>query len=81
MAVLSNALLSGEAAKARAPISSRFLCPQPPLLITLRAQQKNRHATQATQLPLKKIEERDPFFSEGRGHLYTGYIYSFSKSN
>ena len=49
--------------------------------ITLRAKQENRHATLATQLPLKKIEERDPFFSEERGHLYTGYVYSFSKSN
>jgi len=49
--------------------------------ITLRAQQENRHATLATQLPLKNIEERDPFFSERRGHLDTGYVYSFSKSN
>ena len=48
--------------------------------ITLRAKQENRHASLATLplLPLKKIEERDPFFSEERGHLYTGYVYSFS---
>ena len=35
--------------------------------ITLRAQQENRHATLGTQLPIKKIEERDPFFFWGEG--------------
>ena len=64
MAVLSGALLSGEAAnRARkdartngdatrkitpAPIFSRFLCPRPPML--LRAPNQNRHATQAMQI-------------------------------
>ena len=36
---------SGEAATA--PISSRFVCPRPPLLLS--APNQNRHATQATQ--------------------------------
>ena len=44
---------SGEAARkiktAPAPISSRFLCPRPPLLLS--APNQNRHATQANQLP------------------------------
>ena len=33
----------------RAPISSRFLCPRPPLLLS--APNQNRHATQATNAP------------------------------
>ena len=44
---------SGEAARkiktAPAPISSRFLCPRPPLLLS--APNQNRHATQANLLP------------------------------
>ena len=64
----------------RAPQSRRGFS-APTAFITLRDKQENRHATLATQLPLKKIEERDPFFSEEKGHLYTGYVYSFSKSN
>ena len=53
---LRGGYTSGEAAKfarkikifqvALAPISSRFLCPRPPLL--LNAPNQNRHATQAT---------------------------------
>ena len=58
LAVLSGALLSGEAATARAnerqrrrflvapaPISSKFHCPRPPWLVCTPDQ--NRHATQA----------------------------------
>ena len=44
---------SGDAARkiktAPAPISSPFLCPRPPLLLS--APNQNRHATQANQLP------------------------------
>ena len=42
-----RARTSGEAARkiASAPISSRFLCPRPPLLLS--APDQNRHATQA----------------------------------
>ena len=48
LAVLSGARMSGEAARkvAPAPVSSRFLCPRPPLLFS--ALNQNRHATQAT---------------------------------
>ena len=51
MAILSDALLSGEAAKActneqRSPKSSQFHCPLPPFLC---APDQNRHATQATR--------------------------------
>ena len=51
IAVLSGSRLSGEAARkikkvVPAPVSSRFLCPCPPLLLS--APNQNRHATKAT---------------------------------
>ena len=43
----SRARTSGKAArKIKTPISSRFLCPRPPLLLS--APNQNRHATQAS---------------------------------
>ena len=43
----SRARTSGKAARKRkTPISSRFLCPRPPLLLS--APNQNRHATQAS---------------------------------
>ena len=66
MAVLSGALLSGEAATARAnerqrrrflvapaPISSKFHCPRPPWLVCTPDQ--NRHATQAKIWPMLDV--------------------------
>ena len=59
LAVLSGARMSGEAARkvAPAPVSSRFLCPRPPLLFS--ALNQNRHATQAT-IPDKTTWESFP---------------------
>ena len=43
----SMAILSNRAQESRsAPISSRFLCPRPPLLVS--APNQNRHATEAS---------------------------------
>ena len=44
----SMAVLSSRAQVAPAPISSRFLCPRPPLLLS--SPNQNRHATQAMYL-------------------------------
>ena len=54
-----RARTSGEAARkvAPAPVSSRFLCPRPPLLFS--ALNQNRHATQAT-IPDKTTWESFP---------------------
>ena len=52
-------------AKREKPISSRFLCPRPPLLLS--SPNQNRHATQATQTGAHTFL---PSFDNANGHLY-----------